>query len=233
MRTRRTGHAYGSQSASHGKRTAYRHGSRAVHGCWLRFSAAARWQWAVRKRNVDTCFRLYPRALERPAAGHLEQSSFVHAYRNTINHQRYPDQGDSDLATNDSSHEINLKATTMNIDFPFHFDARGRTAATDDSDHIRDMIEQLLFTNPGERVNLPDFGSGLLQMVFAPNSPELAAALQFTMQAALQRYLGDVIDLQTLEVTSQDSSLNIVVKYVIKSTGDSQTQNFVRSAPSS
>jgi uncharacterized protein len=119
----------------------------------------------------------------------------------------------------------------MNIDFPFHFDARGHTAATDDDDHIRDMIEQLLFTNPGERVNRPDFGSGLLQMVFAPNSPELAAALQFTTQAALQRYLGDVIDLQTLEVTAQDSSLNVVVKYVVKSTGDSRTESFVRSAP--
>jgi phage baseplate assembly protein W len=121
----------------------------------------------------------------------------------------------------------------MNIDYPFHFDARGRTAATDDDDHIRDMIEQLLFTNPGERVNRPDFGSGLLQMVFAPNRPELAAALQFTTQAALQRFLGDLIDLQTLEVTSQDSSLNVVVKYVVKSTGDSRTENFVRSAPAS
>ena len=86
----------------------------------------------------------------------------------------------------------------MNIDFPFHFDGRGRTATTTDDDHIRDMIEQLLFTNPGERVNRPDFGSGLLQMVFAPNSPELAAALQFTTQAALQRWLGDLIDLQQL-----------------------------------
>ena len=119
----------------------------------------------------------------------------------------------------------------MNIDFPFHFDQRGRTAATGDDDHIRDMIEQLLFTNPGERVNRPDFGSGLLQMVFAPNSPELAAALQFTTQAALQRYLSDLIDLQSLEVTSQDSTLSVVVKYVVKLTGDSRTENFVRSAP--
>src|ERR1700676_3331889 len=119
----------------------------------------------------------------------------------------------------------------MNIDFPYHFDGRGRTAATDDDDHIRDMIEQVLFTAQGERVNRPDFGSGLLQMVFAPNSPELAAALQFTAQAALQRYLGDVIDLQSLEVTSQDSTLNVVVKYVVKLTGDSHTENFVRSAP--
>jgi len=120
----------------------------------------------------------------------------------------------------------------MNIDFPYHFDGRGRTAATDDDDHIRDMIEQLLFTSPGERVNRPDFGSGLLQMVFAPNSPELAAALQYTTQAALQRYLGDVIDLQSLEVTVQDSTLSVVVKYVVKRTGDARTENFVRSAPS-
>src|SRR6266851_3120821 len=113
----------------------------------------------------------------------------------------------------------------MNIDFPYHFDGCGRTAATDDDDHIRDMIEQLLFTSPGERVNRPDFGSGLLQMVFAPNSPELAAALQYTTQAALQRYLGDVIDLQSLEVTAQDSTLSVVVKYVVKRTGDARTEN--------
>src|SRR5215468_11068284 len=111
----------------------------------------------------------------------------------------------------------------MNIDFPFHFDGRGRTAATDDDDHIRDMIEELLFTNPGERVNRPDFGSGLLQMVFAPNSPELAAALQFTMQAALVRYLGDLIDLESLEVTALDSTLQVVVKYLVRRTQETRT----------
>ena len=72
----------------------------------------------------------------------------------------------------------------MNIDSPFHFDNRGRTATTDDNDHIRDMIEQLIFTNPGERVNHPDFGSGLLQLIFAPNSPELAATLQFRCRSS-------------------------------------------------
>jgi phage baseplate assembly protein W len=117
----------------------------------------------------------------------------------------------------------------MNIDVPFHFDARGRTATTDDDDHIRDMIEELLLTNPGERVNRPDFGSGLLQMVFAPNSPELAAALQFTMQAALQRYLGDVIDLESLEVTAIDSTLQVVVKYLVRRTQETHTETFQRS----
>jgi phage baseplate assembly protein W len=117
----------------------------------------------------------------------------------------------------------------MNIDFPFHFDRLGRTATTGYDDHIRDMIEQLLFTNAGERVNRPDFGSGLLQLVFAPTSPELAAALQFTVQAALQNWLGDVIDVAALEVTSVDSTLKVVVQYVVRRTGESRVETFERS----
>ena len=113
----------------------------------------------------------------------------------------------------------------MNIDYPFHFDDQGRTASTTDDDHIRDMIEQLLFTSPGERVNRPDFGSGLLQMVFAPNSPELAAALQFTLQAALERWLGDVIEVQALEVTSQDATLRVLVQYVVRRTGEVRSES--------
>lgn len=116
----------------------------------------------------------------------------------------------------------------MQIDFPFHFDSRGRTATTGDDDHIRDMIEQLLFTNPGERVNRPDFGSGIMQLIFAPNSPELAAALQFSMQATLQRWLGDLIELQALEVTSQDSTLSILIQYVVRRSNERKTAQFVR-----
>src|SRR5437870_12519498 len=110
----------------------------------------------------------------------------------------------------------------MNIDFPIHFDKRGRTAAADDNDHIRDMIEQFLFTNPGERVNRPDFGAGMLQMVFSPNSPEVASALQFTIQAGLQRWLGDLVIVQKVEVNSEDSTLRVVVQYVVKRTGELQ-----------
>jgi phage baseplate assembly protein W len=116
----------------------------------------------------------------------------------------------------------------MNIDFPFHFDARGRTADTDYDNHIRDMIEQLLFTSPGERVNRPDFGSGLLQLVFAPNSPELAAAVQFTVQASLQQWLGDVIEVQSLNVESEDSSLRVELNYIVLRTAERRTDVFVR-----
>lgn len=118
----------------------------------------------------------------------------------------------------------------MNIDFSFHFDARGRTAETGTDDHIRDMIEQLLFTNPGERVNRPDFGSGLLQLVFAPNSPEVAAAVQFTVQASLQQWLGDVIEVQSLEVTSEDSTLRVELNYLVFRTAERRTEIFVHGA---
>ncbi len=117
----------------------------------------------------------------------------------------------------------------MNIDFPFHFDRTGRTAETNDDDHIRDMIEQFLLTSPGERVNRPNFGSGLLQLVFAPNSPELAAALQLTIQAGLQRWLGDIIEVQKLEVTSEDSTVRIDLQYLVRRTQETRTATFERS----
>lgn len=116
----------------------------------------------------------------------------------------------------------------MNVDYPFHFDARGRTARTDAADHVRDMVEQLLFTNPGERVNRPEFGSGLQQLVFAPNSPELAAALQFTLQAALDQWLGDVIEVRALAVECDDSRLAIDLTYAIRRTGEVRQDTFVR-----
>jgi len=116
----------------------------------------------------------------------------------------------------------------MDIDFPFHFDSRGRTALTDRDDHVRDMIEQLIFTDPGERVNRPDFGSGLLQLVFGPNSPELAATVQFTLQAALQRWLGDVIRVTELDVTSEDSTLRIAITYLVLADAQERTAVFTR-----
>lgn len=116
----------------------------------------------------------------------------------------------------------------MNIDFPMHVEGRGRTALAGEAKHIQDMIEQLLFTNPGERVNRPDFGSGLLQLIFAPNSPELAATVQFTLQAALQTWLGDVIEVKDLTVAATDSSLTVDIVYTIRRTSEEQQATFSR-----
>jgi phage baseplate assembly protein W len=114
----------------------------------------------------------------------------------------------------------------MNIDFPFHIDDRKRTATTTDDEHIRDVIEQLIFTAPGERVNRPTFGSGLSQMVFTPNSPELAAAVQFLVQGALQQYLADLILVSSVQVDAVDSTLRVQIDYVIKRTQRSETAQF-------
>lgn len=119
----------------------------------------------------------------------------------------------------------------MNLDYPLRFDGRGRTAATDDADHIRDLIEQVLFTMPGERVNRPNFGSGLLQLVFAPNSDALAAATQLSVQASLQQWLGDLILVRRVEVENRDSKLQVTVEYVIRRTQQPQLAQFARPIP--
>jgi phage baseplate assembly protein W len=108
----------------------------------------------------------------------------------------------------------------MNIAFPFNFDGNGRTASAEEPDHIRDLIEQLLFTSPGERVNRPDFGSGLLKMVFAPTSAEVASTLQGMVQAAIQRWLGDMTELQRLEAVSEDSTLSLALSYLVRRTDE-------------
>jgi len=100
------------------------------------------------------------------------------------------------------------------LDHPFHFDAKGRTATTEVDDHVRDMIFQVLFTNPGERVNRPDFGCGLLQLVFMPNSDALATATQFMVQGSLQRWLADVIQVERVLVSSEEERLVVDVAYV-------------------
>jgi Bacteriophage baseplate protein W len=116
----------------------------------------------------------------------------------------------------------------MQVDYPFHFDGRGRTAETSGDDHIRDLIEQVLFTSPGERVNRPTFGSGVLQLVFAPNSDALATATQQLVQGALQQWLGDLIQVQAVDVQNEDATLRITVQYVVRRTGQSQVAQFTR-----
>ena len=121
----------------------------------------------------------------------------------------------------------------MNLDFPYHFDSHGRTAAIDYDAHIRDLIEQVLFTAPGERVNRPDFGSGLLRLVFAPNSDQLAATTQYLVQGSLQQYLGDLIQVDAVEVENEDSALRVTVRYLVRQTHTLQTAEFTKGVATS
>lgn len=110
--------------------------------------------------------------------------------------------------------------------FPFRVDDRGRTARTGEDGHVRDLIRQVLFTSPGERVNRPDFGCGIGQLVFAPNGDALAAATQFLVQGALTRWLDDVITVRRVEVAAVDAALTVTVAYVVLSTGDQREDRF-------
>jgi hypothetical protein len=100
------------------------------------------------------------------------------------------------------------------IDYPLHFDGRGRTAQPEGADHVRDLIEQVLLTAPGERVMRPAFGSGLMQLVFAAASPEVAATTQFLVQGALQQWLGDLLSVESVVVQAREGALIITVQYI-------------------
>ncbi|MFH9617411.1 GPW/gp25 family protein [Streptomyces pratensis] len=124
-----------------------------------------------------------------------------------------------------------MRAARGDIAFPFRSDRRGRTAHARYDEHVRDLVEQLLFTSPGERVMRPDFGCGLLDLVFTPNSPELASALELSVQASLQRWLGELIDVEALDVVSEENVVRVHLSYVVRSTGSRRDDVFEGSGP--
>ncbi len=116
----------------------------------------------------------------------------------------------------------------MELDFPYRIEPGGRTATTEGAAHIRDLVEQLLFTMPGERVMRPDFGSGLMQLVFQPNSDELATAVQFLVQGSLQQWLGELITVEAVEASADESAIDVTIRYVIRLTDERRTETFSR-----
>ncbi len=120
----------------------------------------------------------------------------------------------------------------MNLAFPYTFDSTGRTArAASVATHVRDMIELILFTSPGERVNRPTFGSGTAQLVFAPNSDVLAAAQQQAIQSGLQQWLSDLIRVQQVTVEANDATLLVTVVYTLVVNQQQQSQQFLYGGP--
>ena len=117
------------------------------------------------------------------------------------------------------------------IAFPFQLDASGRTALTSSDQHVEDLIEQVLFTSPGERVNRPTFGTGLLRMVFAAAGPEQAATAQYLVQAALQQWLGDLVKVQQVQVeagAAGEGSLVVTIAYSVRGSQHTQVAQFTR-----
>jgi phage baseplate assembly protein W len=118
-----------------------------------------------------------------------------------------------------------------NVAFPFRADARGRTAHADDPPHIRHLIEQVLFTAPGERVNRPTFGSGLMQLVFDPNRQEVASATQMLVQSSLQHWLGDRIQVEDATVEGDAEQLVVTIVYQVVRTRERRVERFAEARP--
>jgi len=117
----------------------------------------------------------------------------------------------------------------MQFSYPFRIDEKGRTATVENEEkHVQQLIEQVLFTIQGERVNRPTFGTNINQLVFAPNSDELAAATQFLIQGALQQWLGDLVSVESVKVESEESTLRASVNYTLRRNQESRTQTFTR-----
>ena len=118
------------------------------------------------------------------------------------------------------------------VAFPYRTDGRGRTHEAAREAWLHGLIEQLLFTLPGERVNRPDFGCGLMQLVFAPNSPELAVTVQALVQASLQQWLGQLLRIDEVAASSEDAALTVAVRYTVLETQQAGEAQFTRSLAS-
>jgi uncharacterized protein len=111
----------------------------------------------------------------------------------------------------------------MDVEFPFRFDEYGRTARAPYDEHVKDMLVQLLLVAPGERVMRPDFGAGLLRLVFEPNTPELAAARQATALAEVERWLGDIVAVERLVAEADGPVFRLELGYRLLATGQTGT----------
>ena len=119
-----------------------------------------------------------------------------------------------------------------NFDVPYRFDAHGDTAQPADLDaHVQNLVREVLLVAPGERVNRPTFGCKLLNLAFAGNSVELAAAVRLSTQAELLRWLGDLIEVQAVDAVADDATLRVTVSYRIRLTGATGTAQGSRPLP--
>ena len=112
------------------------------------------------------------------------------------------------------------------LDVPFHLGGARRTATTGADDHVRDMIFEVLFTSPGERVNRPDFGCGLKALVFAPASEAVTAATQLLVKGSLQKWLQAEIEVEDVQVETEDSEIRVTVVYTRRATGEKLVEQF-------
>ena len=218
VRAWRTGYAYRAEPGGHGFRHAGGDYLLALRDRRMCVYSIGR-QRSLRYRTVDCRHDI--RGFPTATAGHHERRLDLRTDRHADDSGRSPD-------ALHSQHRKGIVST--NVNFPYQFDGRGRTEDAMQA-YVRQLVEQVLFTSPGERVNLPDFGSGLLQLTFAPNSMEMAAATQFTVQAALQKWLSGYIRVQSVVATAKESQLTVTVTFAAQHRSHASTDLRLRRQP--
>ena len=117
----------------------------------------------------------------------------------------------------------------MHLSYPYRIDGRGRTAVhPHDARYVRDLIDQVLFTRPGERVNQPEFGCDIMGLVFEANSDALTSATELIVQSSLQRWLGELITVESLSVEAVEGELRITIVYLLRRQMERQKETFSR-----
>lgn len=121
-----------------------------------------------------------------------------------------------------------MPALADQLDYPFGFDPRGRSRLTGAGDHVRDLIEQVLFTAPGERVNRPEFGTPIKDLVFEGLSDTLVATTEQMVHGALIRWLDTLISVDSVKVEAVESTLSVTIVYALRGQADRRTDVFER-----
>lgn len=101
----------------------------------------------------------------------------------------------------------------MTMGFPFAFANTGRTRVPDAEQRLAELVEMLLFTIPGERVMRPTLGTPVSELLFEGMNDALDAALQVAVHAALSQNLAGIIDVREVEVTSNDTTIDVSIVY--------------------
>lgn len=120
------------------------------------------------------------------------------------------------------------RRTTGEVAVPLSFDTRGRTATLGRAPHVADLVEAVLFTAPGERVNRPDFGCGLGLLLFAPVDHAVVATAELQVRSGLQRWLGTVIEVDDVTVSLGEATITVAVSYRVRATGETRTDTVER-----
>ena len=115
---------------------------------------------------------------------------------------------------------------SRNLTFPFHVGPLGQPRTSGRGANIRQQLEQVLFTIPGERVGRPDFGAGIQRFVFEKLSAELLAATEYQLTSTLRDHMQDVIVVEGVRLTAEDSTLFVDILYSLRDTGEEQAASF-------